>query len=62
MDKGIELLKKVKADVIFHQVVIKNANDLPRVTLSKKLLKQNQDWLAEFQAQNNLAMKNNCKK
>ena len=62
MDKGIELIKKVKADI----------NDLVDIILSEKnalvreqaesLLQQNKAWLAEWALQNKIAMKNNVKK
>ena len=59
MDKGIILLKKVKADIFFHQEVIRNEIDPAIVAISKDLLKENQDWLAEWNFQNKVAMQNN---
>lgn len=59
MDKGITLLKKVKADIFLHKEVIRNESDPAIVAISKDLLKQNQDWLAEWDLQNKIAMKNN---
>ena len=59
MDKGIILLKKVKADIFFHQEVIRNEIDPAIVAISKDLLKENQDWLAEWDLQNKVAMQNN---
>ena len=61
MDKGIILLKKVKADIFFHQEVIRNEIDPAVVAISKDLLKENQDWLAEWDFQDKIAMKNNAK-
>ena len=62
MDKGIELIKKVKADI----------NDLVDIILSEKnagvreqaesLLQQNKAWLVEWDLQNKIAMQNNVKK
>lgn len=62
MDKGIQLIKKVKADI----------NDLVDIILSEKnaivreqaesLLQQNKAWLALWDLQNKIAMKNNVKK
>ncbi len=62
MDKGIQLIKKVKADI----------NDLVDIILSEKnavvreqaesLLQQNKAWLSEWDLQNKIAMKNNVKK
>lgn len=59
MDKGIQLIKKVKADI----------NDLVDIILSEKnavvreqaesLLQQNKAWLSEWDLQNKIAMKNN---
>ena len=61
MDKGIQLIKKVKADI----------NDLVDIILSEKnaivreqaesLLQQNKAWLSEWDLQNKIAMKNNVK-
>ena len=48
MDKGIIRLKKVKADIFFHQEVIRNEIDPAIVAISKDLLKENQDWLDEW--------------
>ena len=59
MDKGITLLKKVKADIFFHQEVIRNESDPAIVAISKDLLRQNQDWLAEWDLQDKVAMQNN---
>ena len=59
MDKGIQLIKKVKADIFFHQEVIRNESDPVLVKISRDLLKQNQDWLAEWQAQNKLTLSRN---
>ena len=61
MDKGIELIKKVKADIFFHQEVIRNEGDQAIVAISKDLLKENQDWLAEWDLQDKIAMKNNAR-
>ena len=62
MDKGIQLIKKVKADI----------SDLANIILSEKnagvreqaesLLQQNKAWLTEWNLQNKIAMKNNVKK
>ena len=59
MDKAIILLKKVKADIFFHQEVIRNESDPAIVAISKDLLRQNQDWLAEWDLQDKVAMQNN---
>ena len=61
MDKGIILLKKVKADIFLHKEVIRNESDPAIVAISKDLLKQNQDWLAEWDLQDKVAVKNNAK-
>ena len=62
MHKGIQLIKKVKADI----------NDLVDIILSEKnagvreqaesLLQQNKAWLVEWDLQNKIAMQNNVKK
>ena len=59
MDKAIILLKKVKADTFLHQEVIRNESDPAIVAISKDLLKQNLNWIAEWQLQNKVAMQNN---
>jgi hypothetical protein len=59
MDKAIILLKKVKADIFLHQEVIRNESDPAIVAISKDLLKQNLNWIAEWQLQNKVAMQNN---
>ncbi|MAJ24655.1 MAG: hypothetical protein CMP36_04005 [Rickettsiales bacterium] len=59
MDKGIQLIKKVKADIFFHQEVIRNESNPAIVAISKDLLKQNQNWLAEWDLQNKVAMQRN---
>lgn len=61
MHKGIQIIKKVKADIFFHQEVIRNESDQAIVAISKDLLKENQDWLAEWDLQDKIAMKNNAK-
>jgi hypothetical protein len=59
MDKAIILLKKVKADIFLHQEVIRNESDPAIVAISKNLLKQNLNWIAEWRLQNKVAMQNN---
>ena len=61
MNKGIQLIKKAKADIFFHREVIRNEDDQAIVAISKNLLKENQDWLAEWDLQDKVAMKNNAK-
>ena len=59
MDKAIILLKKVKADIFFHQEVIRNESDPAIVAISKDLIEQNLNWIAEWHLQNEVAMQNN---
>jgi len=53
------LFQKVQADIFFHKEVIRNESDPVLVKISRDLLKQNQDWLAEWQAQNKLTLSRN---
>ena len=62
MDKGIELVKKVKADIARCTEIVRESNDIFMVQNAALMIKENQRWLAEWDLQNKIAMKNNCKK
>tara|TARA_B100000287_G_scaffold416239_1_gene450671 strand:- start:253 stop:447 length:195 start_codon:yes stop_codon:yes gene_type:complete len=53
------LFQKVQADIFLHKEVIRNESDPALVKISRDLLKQNQDWLAEWQAQHKETAKKN---
>lgn len=53
------LFQKVQRDIFLHKEVIKNESDPVLVEISRDLLKQNQAWLAEWQAQNKLTLSRN---
>jgi len=53
------LFQKVQADIFRHKEVIRNESDPVLVKISRDLLKQNQDWLAEWQAQHKLTSSRN---
>ena len=56
------LFQKVQADIFRHKEVIRNESNPAIVAISKDLLKQNQNWLAEWDLQNKIAMRNNVKR
>ena len=62
MDKGIELIKKVKADIAKCTEIVRESNNIYMVQNAALQIKENQRWLAEWDNQNKVAMKNNCKK
>ena len=53
------LLQKFQADIFLHKEVIRNESDPALVKISRDLLKQNQAWLAEWQAQHKLTSTKN---
>jgi hypothetical protein len=62
MDKGIELIKKVKADIARCTEIVRESNDIYMVQNAALMIKENQRWLAEWDLQNKIAMSNNVKK
>tara|TARA_S200000501_G_scaffold371499_1_gene414690 strand:+ start:2800 stop:2988 length:189 start_codon:yes stop_codon:yes gene_type:complete len=62
MDKGIEILKKVKADLFWCERRLRESTDSVEREILEKLIDQNKSWLAECDLLNKLAMQNNCKK
>ena len=62
MDKGIELVKKVKADIARCTEIVRESDNLIMVQNAALMIKENQRWLAEWDLQNKVAMINNCKK
>ncbi len=55
------LFQKVQADIFLHKEVIRNESDPALVKISRDLLKQNQEWLAEWQAQHKETAKKNLR-
>jgi len=62
MDKGIEILKKVKADLLWCERRSRLSTDSIEREILEKLIKQNKAWLAEWDLQNKVAMIGNVKK
>ncbi len=61
-DKGIEILQKTKADLFWCERRLRESTDsLEREILVEVIAKQ-KAWLAEWDLQNKVAMRNNCKK
>lgn len=62
MDKGIELVKKVKADIARCTEIVRESNNIYMVQNAALMIKENQRWLAEWDLQNKIAMRNNVKR
>lgn len=62
MDKGIEIMSKTKADLAFCQRRLRESTDRIEREILIALIKETQNWLAEWDLQNKVAMQNNCKK
>ena len=62
MDKGIQLIKKVKADINALVDIILSEKNAGVREQAESLLQQNKAWLAEWDLQNKIAMQNNVKK
>lgn len=61
-DKGIEILQKTKSDLFWCERRLRESTDsLEREILVEVIAKQ-KAWLAEWDLQNKVAMRNNCKK
>lgn len=57
--KGIEVLTKVKADLAWCQRRLRVSTDSIEKGILESLIEQNKSWLAEWEAQDKLAVKNN---
>jgi hypothetical protein len=62
MDKGIEIMSKTKSDLAFCQRRLRESTDRIEREILILLIKETQNWLAEWDLQNKVAMQNNCKK
>ena len=61
MDKGIEILKKVKADLFWCERRLRVSTDEVEKEILVSLIEQNKAWLAEWENQNKVAMGGNVK-
>jgi hypothetical protein len=61
MNKGIEILKKVKADLFWCERRLRLSTDRVEKEILENLIEQNKAWLAEWDFQDKIAMKNNVK-
>ena len=61
MDKGIEILKKVKADLFWSERRLRVSTDEVEKQILVSLIEQNKAWLAEWENQNKVAMRGNVK-
>ena len=61
MDKGIEILKKVKADLFWCERRLRVSTDEVEKQILVSLIEQNKAWLAEWENQNKVAMHGNVK-
>ena len=57
--KGIEILKKVKADLFWSERRLRVSTDKVEKEILVTLIEQNKSWLAEWEAQDRLAVQNN---
>ena len=57
--KGIEILTKVKADLAWLQRRLRISSDSIEREILENLIEQNKAWLAEWEAQDRLAVQNN---
>ena len=62
MNQSVSLTSKVKADMVILREIIAHDTDPEMVSIAQDALAKNQAWLDEWEAQNKLAMINNCKK
>tara|TARA_Y100000592_G_scaffold42658_1_gene67798 strand:- start:4016 stop:4207 length:192 start_codon:yes stop_codon:yes gene_type:complete len=61
-DKGIEILKKVKADLFWCERRLRVSTDEVEKEILLSVIEKEKAWLAEWDLQNKVAMQNNCKK
>ena len=62
MDKGIETLRKTKEDLAFCQRRLRETTDRIEREILVEIINKQKAWLAEWDLQNKVAMKNNVKK
>lgn len=61
-DKGIEILKKVKSDLEWCERRLRVSTDEVEKEILLNVIAKEKAWLAEWDLQNKVAMKNNCKR
>ena len=57
--KGIEILKKVKADLFWCERRLRESTDADEREILLSVIEKEKAWLAEWGAQDKLAVKNN---
>ena len=57
--KGIEILKKVKADLFWCERRLRESTDADEREILLSVIEKEKAWLAEWEAQDKLAVKNN---
>ncbi len=62
IDKGIQILQKTKADLTYCERRLSEATDRIEREILVEIIKEEKAWLAEWNLQNKIAMKNNVKK
>jgi hypothetical protein len=62
IDKGIEILQKTKADLAYCERRLSEATDRIEREILVEIIKQEKAWLAEWDLQNKITMRNNVKK
>jgi|9_EtaG_2_1085328.scaffolds.fasta_scaffold00273_4 hypothetical protein len=60
--KGIEILAKVRSDLEWCERRLRLSTDRVEKEILENLIEQNKSWLAEWDLQDKIAMKNNCKR
>ena len=60
--KGIEILVKVRSDLEWCERRLRLSTDRVEKEILENLIEQNKSWLAEWDLQDKIAMKNNCKR
>ena len=61
-DKGIEIIRKTREDLAFCQRRLCESTDRIEREILVEIIKKEKAWLAEWDLQNKVAMKNNVKK
>jgi len=62
LDKGIQILRKTKEDLAYCERRLCESTDRIEREILVEIVAKQKAWLAEWDLQNKVAMKNNCKK
>lgn len=62
LDKGIEILRKTKEDLAYCERRLRESTDRIEREVLVEIIAKQKAWLAEWDLQNKLTMRNNCKK